>query len=344
MVDPLSFALSNLRIIDEFRKLGKDENASMESDPGRAYNRIKKWKEERAQLIHGGAYQEEKKEGKAASLPCESPVVQAVRSLYSNPIRPGVVNVLYDEPGTGKSTAGIAILEDYYLLNGNHNIKGIMVSTQAADGLYVKLLADILETSKVDGWLNLFLWIMAEPAGSLPSLLILDDFNLDTNRDNLQFISHLYKRLNPPNRPTVNIIVVVITQDKHVANELCALNGGQRVRPMEGFYETKKDDDIVHNMLTFMKVRNKNHILTKPIWQAAKWTRELLVQMVEYHFTAAELTSIGDLHFVTESMTPYQAKAAVTAKLLESKAGMPISPGSREVPGPAFFPESQEDA
>jgi hypothetical protein len=56
MVDPLSFALSNLRIIDEFRKLGKDAIASMESDPGRAYNRIKKWKEERAQLIHGGAY------------------------------------------------------------------------------------------------------------------------------------------------------------------------------------------------------------------------------------------------------------------------------------------------
>jgi hypothetical protein len=96
---------------------------------------------------------------------------------------------------------------------------------------------------------------------------------------------------------------------------------------MEGFYyEMKKDDDsIVHNMLTFIKVRkvrNTDDILSKPIWQAAnKWTRELLVQMVEYHFTAAELTSIGDLHFVTESMTPYQAKAAVTAELLECKQG-----------------------
>ena len=59
--------------------------------------------------------------------------------------------MLYDEPGTGKSMAGIAVLEDYYLLKGNKFIKGIMVSTEASDGLYVKVLAEFLQTSRVDG-------------------------------------------------------------------------------------------------------------------------------------------------------------------------------------------------
>ena len=66
----------------------------------------------RAHLTPDGIYKEEQMEGEMTS-PCESPAVMAIRELYCSPIRPGVVNVLYDEPGTGKSMAGIAVLEDY---------------------------------------------------------------------------------------------------------------------------------------------------------------------------------------------------------------------------------------
>lgn len=334
MVDPLTFALTNVRIVDEVKKLAKGASELSESDVGKAYRSITKWKEERAHLTLGGVYKEEKKEGNT-SLPCESSALQAVRNLYSNPILPGVVNVLYDTPGSGKSMAGIGVLEEYYLLQGDKEIKGIMVSTESAAGLYVKLLQEILEVSKVEGWLALLLMVLSEPKGSMPSLLILDDFNLDENRENLNFISHLYKRLNPPNRRTLNIMVVVITQDEEAANLLCAMNGGQRVRPLEGFYETQ--ENLWQQILTAMKVRGTNALRTKPVWKGSTWTKKLLIQMLEYHFTEAELKSIGEPDFITEQMTPYEAKAAASAKLFEGMGGMPVSPKKKA--GPVFeFP------
>ena len=323
MVDPLTFALTNLHIIDEVKKFAIGASDSSESDVGKAYRRIMEWKKDRARLTLGGVYSEAKKEGNT-SLPCESSALQAVRNLYSDPIRPGVVNVLYDTPGTGKSMAGIGVFEEYYLLQGGNKIKGIMVSTESAAGLYVKLLQEILKVSKVEGWLYLLLFVLSEPKGSMPSLLILDDFNLDENGENLNFISHLYKRMNPPNRRALNIMVVVITQDINAANTLCAMNGGQRVRPLEGFYETQ--ENAWNKFLTATNFRGTNDLLTNPVWKSSTWTKELLIQMLEYHFTKEEMESIGEPDFITEKMTPYEAKIADSAKLLKGMAGMPVSP------------------
>jgi len=206
-------------------------------------------------------------------------------------------------------------------------MEGVMISTGYADGPYVELVRDILKTSTVDGWLYLLLWILAEPEGTAPSLLVLDDFDLGTNRENLKFISHLYKRLNPAKRPAMNIIVVVITQDIDAANALCSLNGGQRVRPLEGFYEK----NFVHKTMNFIKLAGQNFHLTNPAWKRAKWTRELLVQVVEYNFTQDELSTIGDFDFIMEDMTPYQAKRAAASKLLDSCAGMTTSPRKNKV-------------
>ena len=120
----------------------------------------------------------------------------------------------------------------------------------------------------------------------------------------------------------MNIIVVVITQDIDAANALCSLNGGQRVRPLEGFYET----NFVHKPMDFLKLASRNFRLTNPTWKQAKWTRELLVQVVEYNFMQDQLKTIRDLDFIMEGVTPYQAKRAATAKLLDSCAGMPTGP------------------
>lgn len=51
---------------------------------------------------------------------------------------------------------------------------------------------------------------------------------------------------------------------------------------------------------------------------------ELLVQMVEYHFTSAQMDSIGSLDFITEDMIRYRANVAVTSKLLASLARIPV--------------------
>lgn len=300
--DPLSHAVGSFRIIDEIEKLLENASALMESDPGRAYEKLKDWKEKRTVLSTGGAFKWTKIQG-ISSLPCESPGVRAIQSLYSSPIRRGVINVLYDEPGTGKSMAGMAVLNDFYRFPTGEEIKGIMISPRGSTErqLYVEAAEEILEMSNIKGWLYLLLWILDEPRRAKTSLLILDDFILDTGeRENLAFIAEIYKCLNPPDSPTMNVVTVVMTQYKDAANALCALNGGKRVRPLEGFYETETNPWF---KLPFLK-SPANRFLTHPSWKGGKWTRKLLVRMIEYHFTQLELAEIQDFDFITEDMTP----------------------------------------
>eukprot|EP00977_Amphora_coffeiformis_P002790 scaffold528_cov165-Amphora_coffeaeformis.AAC.2 len=148
-----------------------------------------------------GTYKGTKIQG-ISSLPCESPGVRAIQSLHTCPIRRGVVNVLYDQPGTGISMAGMAVLNDFYRFPNGEETKGIMVSPRGSTQrqLYVEALGEILEISNIKG--------------------------------------EIYKYLIPPDSPTMNVVVIVMTQYKDAANALCALNGDKRVQPIEGFYET----------------------------------------------------------------------------------------------------------
>lgn len=331
--DQLSHAVANFRIIDEVKKLLENASASMDSDPGRAYEKLKDWKEKRIVVSPGGAYKGSKIQG-VSSLPCESPGVRAIQSLYTSPIRRGVVNVLYDEPGTGKSMAGMAVLNDFYRFPNGEEIKGIMVSPRGSTErqLYVEAAQEILDMSNIKGWLYLLLWILDEPRRAKPSLLILDDFILDTGeRGNLAFIAEIYKCLNPPDAPTMNVVVVVMTQYKDAADALCALNGGKRVRPIEGFYETATNPLFELPVLKPLA----NRTLTHPTWKRGKWTRKLLLRMIEYHFTRLELEEIKDFDFIAEDMTPYDAKVAVEAKL-DTEAQRLTSPSQQYRSGGEF--------
>ena len=84
--------------------------------------------------------------------------------------------------------AGLSVLRNYYAFDEDRVLKGFMVSTQRVSEPYVKTFADLLGASSVEGWFHVFMLPMNEPLGSLPSLLILDDFTLDSDRKNLDFI------------------------------------------------------------------------------------------------------------------------------------------------------------
>ena len=159
MVDPLSHAVASLRIVNDVKKLIDGTSASMDSDPGgRAYTKLKTWINERAVLFPWGAYQGTKTKG-VATIPCESTSVQVIQSLYEFPIRRGVVNVLYDLPGTGKSMGAIAVLQDYFDLSNGKQLKGIMlaVGNSTERHPYVEMIEKILEMSNAEGWLHLLL-------------------------------------------------------------------------------------------------------------------------------------------------------------------------------------------
>lgn len=330
MVDPLSFALTQatlaIRTVDGSIKLADRANDTQDSDPGKVYDMVRKLKNDRAYLSPStpfdGAIAIEKSKEKDA---VESSAVRAIQSLFENPIRKGVVNVLFDEPGTGKSMAGISFFSDYYLLPGGRNIQGFMVSTQASSGLYVENLAEMLKATKVKGWFHALLLGMDEPKEELPSLLILDDFSLDAGGKNLEFMEHLYKSMNPPNAPKKNIIVVVMTQNRDAADALCRLNGGRRVRPISGFYNNR-EHDIGHKVLTATKMRDPQHVLTHPTWKSSQWTTDLLIQVLRYHFSESELEQIQNYDFVKDGDNPVEVLQEAESRLLASKAGRPTSP------------------
>ena len=129
MVDPLIFALTQtnlvIRTVDGGLKLADRANDAEDSDPGKVYDMVRKLKYDRAYLCPStpcdGSMSREKSKERAA---VESSAVRAIQSLFENPVRKGVVNVLFDEPGTGKSMAGISVLSDYYLLPGGRKYKG----------------------------------------------------------------------------------------------------------------------------------------------------------------------------------------------------------------------------
>jgi hypothetical protein len=338
MVDPLSYAVASLRIVNDVKKLIDGTSASMDSDPGRAYTKLKTWINERAVMFPWGVYEGTKTKG-VATIPCESTSVQAIQSLYEFPIRRGVVNVLYDLPGTGKSMGAIAVLQDYFDLSNGKQLKGIMlaVGNSTERHPYVEMIEKILEMSNVEGWLHLLLFVLSQPQGEKPSLLVLDDFVLDDGGENLGFITQLYKCLNPPGFPTLNVVVVVITQFKDAADALYNLNGGQRVRPIEGFCEP---DASPWSNWPFLKHLQNRH-LTRPTWRGSRWTRSLLLKVLEYNFTRDQLNTIEDKEFafIREDMTPYTAKTAVEA-LLDTETVRPKSPSKAYRPGGAFFPDA----
>jgi hypothetical protein len=117
------------------------------------------------------------------------------------------------------------------------------------------------------------------------------------------------------------------------------LNGGQRVRPIEGFCEP---DASPWSNWPFLK-HLKNRHLTVPTWRGSRWTRSLLLKVLEYNFTRDQLNTIEDKEFafIREDMTPYTAKTAVEA-LLDTETVRPKSPSKAYRPWGAFFPDEDD--
>eukprot|EP00977_Amphora_coffeiformis_P011332 scaffold2726_cov167-Amphora_coffeaeformis.AAC.10 len=60
MVDPLSYAVASLRIVNGVKKLIDGTSVSMDFDPGRAYTKLKTWINQRAVLVSVGCLRRDK--------------------------------------------------------------------------------------------------------------------------------------------------------------------------------------------------------------------------------------------------------------------------------------------
>jgi hypothetical protein len=135
-------------------------------------------------------------------------------------------------------------------------------------------------------------------ATSFPSILILDSFNsVGENEVNIEFIRVLYERMQAEK----NIFVVVLTQDKKVAQELFKANGGARIIPLPGSMVGTTDE---------------------PSWKEEKWTVDELIELVHYKEPGV-YTDSQIREFVSPDMTPLDVNKKLSGKRTRKKPDSP---------------------
>lgn len=306
ITDALAGLTLGLKPTESLANLGKAADAieeSTTSDVGRVYYKVRALMENRT--IVGIEKQLEQREDDAVFV--KSSAVTAFCNLFGPTRNPsGVVYVLHDKAGNGKSTAGIALLTEWYQLGRNRQVKGFMLRGDAMGDNIAKTLMEELDCEKVNGWIHVLLHGLNEPDDEAPSILILDGVNsLGEENINWKFIKSLYDCMDGKK----NIFVVVICQDAKVATELCGMNDGLRVAPMPGFYGGEK---------------------SFPQWVHTRWTRSQLIKMLTANYP--DKFTDEQLAFVSDGMTPMTVLLEARMSL-RSEHTAPDSPRKRQCTG-----------
>jgi hypothetical protein len=272
----------------------------IEQDPnlGKVYKKVKELMARRAVLCDADSFEMKQNEESEQPDPVQSPIIDALVNLYSQPAPRGVIYVMYAPAGQGKTFGARSLLRYFYEFPGegqqNENVMGLMLTGQDLDDDYMTQLSTHLGATAVNGWIHALLLAMDEPENLEPSLLILDGFNsLGEGNVNERFIKRLYGLMNAQK----NMIVVVSTQEETVANKLCSLNGGQRIAPLPGTYTGEE---------------------TSPKWNGMKWSRDLLIKAVRYKFPE-KFPMNHEFDFIVDDMTPLQAIKAADLTLRSGK-------------------------
>lgn len=285
-----------LRAVDGMSNLSKGLSKWLEEnkdkDAGRFFYRVEEYLEQR-RILGTAALLDTPQD----SISVQSPNVRKLQDIFcgrdkdGNAYPLGVVYVLYDKKGNGKSHAGRALLREFFQFGDGKNIKGMMFSGDSLNENIPNAICSELGAASVEGWISLLLLAMdKQPTDEHhPSILILDSVNsVGEDRANIRFIKALYELMAAEK----NIFVVVLTQEKEVAQELFKENGGARIIPLPGSMEGTTDS---------------------PVWKEEKWTMDELVQFVNYKepgkYTDEEIKT-----FVSPDMTPLDVNKKLTGK------------------------------
>ena len=259
-------------------------------DVGRLYDRVRQLRDERTVVemfptrCNGCAYS------------VRSPNVEALVNLFGTndgkPNPAGVVYVLYDKRGNGKSHAGRALLRELYQFFDD-TVRGVMFTGDMMDDNIPGGICEKLEANSIDGWIHVLLLAMETPAEENPSVLIIDSFNsVGEDNVNVKFIQALYSAMNAEK----NIFAVVLTQEREVAQTLLDCNGGARVLPLPGCFTGKPHS---------------------PDWNETNWTVDQLVELVHFKDNG-KYDDVGARQLVHAGMTPLEVVKVVNARKRKS--------------------------
>jgi hypothetical protein len=116
-------------------------------------------------------------------------------------------------------------------------------------------------------------------------VLILDDFDKcghdNVNITNMKSFCHDLYRLQDEASGTFDIFVVILTQSRDVANELCRINNWKKITPMPGSYVEIPPEE------------RDAATLPDPNWTLMPWSEQELLYLVAKRFTTADLVGIN---------------------------------------------------
>lgn len=249
-----------------------------------------------------------------------SPIVDALEELYVKPRPDGRTYVLYAPPTQGKTSGAKYFLETHFLqFTGPEEAalpdpQGIMI-TGGADSNYFEYMAKVLGAGNCKSWMySLIAALMPDPKAPmrLPSVLLLDNFNIDSE-ENLYFLRKLFVASNE-----CHLYTVVMTQNKELANKMCALNGGKKIAPLPSAMAEE----------TLPGALADDSWWKDPKWTNLEWKNHLLSEMINLRFPNQFEVDDGEgFMWVHKGLTPLDAIWAAEEKLKQKR---PISPPKRK--------------
>jgi len=138
----------------------------------------------------------------------------------------------------------------------------------------------------------------------LPSVLIMDDFDSAGEDDvNITYMRHLSKDLDDCfwRHEKSRCYLIILTQDREVANKLCRINNWKKIAPLPGSYV-----DIEIDERTAEK-------LPDPTWTLMPWSSEEMTAFVEKCFPKIDLSCLS--FPITDGMNPTAVHRAVSTDL-----------------------------
>jgi hypothetical protein len=226
--------------------------------------------------------------------PFLSPVMEAILDIYRNPLARRSY-VLHADASTGKSAAASHIMKSI-LPALKHAPHGVMIGGLAPNDDYFTHMASLLGASGAKGWARALIQALVPDPKSPQrrhSILILDEFNSAGPDDiNISFARTLYKALTDK-----SIYLLIMTQDKSVAEKLADLSNRSKITALPG------------------AVTNPEAPMGKYFdWKPMVWNLALLTKYLERMDEGknpeifSDKNDRGELNWLDGPMTPHNAR------------------------------------
>jgi hypothetical protein len=205
---------------------------------------------------------------------------------------------VYATSSVGKTTACQAFMQNQ--LPKTNNSRGLMITSTSSDN-FLTHLATVLGVDKEENVLSDLVRGLCTVKPSPASVLILDEFNhCGPDNCNIGLVDILMRYIY---QQRAGIILYVVSQNKKVAHELCALYGWQKIGPLEGL--TNPSRHAVVKGLAQIPPTDDD----VPWINQSEWTLQRLTILVESRHKIGdfEKTEDGVIVWLNEGMTPKAA-------------------------------------